>query len=481
MRVSRYSILAGLGAALLVPAAQAGAGAVTFLTRAPADPAAIGVAVDQSQLQGVLSSGDLADLVAAGRQLFGTKFTSADGAGRPLATQAQIPTHFKHRREQMFQRASGPDSNACSSCHNNPDWGGAGDFVANAFTSGGTESADFDTVDAQFSNERNTNHMFGSGLEELLAREMTTELQGERDAGVEKARQTGQAVSVALSSKGVDFGTMTISPGGLIDAGGVEGVDPDLIVRPFSQKGVFTSLRSFTVTVLNAHHGMQAEERFGPAMTGEADFDGDGVSHEITTGQVSALVAFQATLPAPVPVAFDNPDWQAMAGKGAAVFQNAGCASCHMAALPLHNLKFSDPSPFDVAGTLTARDVPAPAIYDLGQLDWVKSLPRDANGDVLVPLFGDLKRHVIADEQVAHYGDELMGQGFVARDSFITAELWGVADTAPYGHRGDLTTLDAAILAHGGEGRAAREAYMALGQAERDDLITYLKTLRMPQ
>jgi CxxC motif-containing protein (DUF1111 family) len=98
-----------------------------------------------------------------------------------------------------------------------------------------------------------------------------------------------------------------------------------------------------------------------------------------------------------------------------------------------------------------------------------------------VPLFGDLKRHVIADEQVAHYGDELMGQGFVARDSFITAELWGVADTAPYGHRGDLTTLDAAILAHGGEGRAAREAYMALGQAERDDLITYLKTLRMPQ
>ena len=457
------------------------ADAITFIDHAPWDAARMPVEVDQSQLQGILPKQELDRLIKAGRELFGTKFTTADGVGRPLATQAQIPTHFKHPRQQVFQRASGPDSNACSSCHNNPDWGGAGDFTGNAFTSGGTESADFDTVDAQFSNERNTNHMFGSGLEELLAREMTADLQTERENAVKQARDTGKPVTISLTTKTINYGSLTANPDGTLDTSKVDGIDPDLVVRPFSQKGVFTSLRSFTVTVLNAHLGMQADERFGARMTGEADFDGDGVTHEITDGQVSALVAFQATLAPPMPTPFDNPEWNAMADKGKALFTQIGCAECHHPYLPLKSLKFSDPSPYDTAGTLSARDVAEPAVYDLAMLDWAKKLPRDKDGNYLVPLFGDLKRHVIADAQHNHYGDELMGQSFVPRDIFMTAELWGVADTAPYGHRGDLTELSQAILAHGGEGTKARDAYAALSKEEQNDLITYLMTLRMPK
>jgi cytochrome c peroxidase len=457
------------------------AGAVTFLDRSPADPAVIDVEVDQSQLQGVLSPEDLELLIEAGRRLFAAKFTSADGAGRPLATQATIPTHFKQAREVAFQRASGPDANACTSCHNTPLAGGAGDFTANAFTSEGTESADFDNVDPQFSNERGTNHMFGSGLIELLAREMTNDLHALRAGALAEARETGATVALALESKGVDFGEIIIAPNGQIDVSRVEGVDDDLVLRPFSQKGVITSLRLFTVNALNAHHGIQGDERFGAAMTGEADFDGDGLSNELSPGAVSALVAWQASLAPPLREPFERSDWQAAADRGERLFSQVGCAACHLSALPLNSLIFADPGMYDTAGTLSFADVEAPAIYDLMLLDWAKSLPRDENDAILVPLFGDLKRHVIADDEYSHFSNELLGQSFVPRTVFMTAELWGVADTAPYGHRGDLTTLAEVTLAHGGEARASRDAFEALDPDAQDDLITFLMTLRMPR
>lgn len=454
---------------------------VTFITRAPSDEAAITVEVDQNQLLGALEKKDLTNLIEAGRQLFDTKFTTSDGVGRPLATQATIPTHFKHPRNVVFQRTSGPESNSCTSCHNDPIAGGAGDFTANAFTSEGTESADFDTVDPQFSNERGTNHMFGAGLIELLAREMSYDLHDQRKQALNDARTSGAPVTIELSSKDVNFGVLTVAKNGEIDVSKLEGIDPDLTIRPFSQKGVIPSLRMFTLNALNAHHGIQADERFGPMMTQMTDFDGDGHTQEFSTGQVSALVAYQATLPAPRVTPFENEAWQASAKTGQSLFEQTGCTSCHMPSLPLNSLKFADPGPFDTAGTLSQKDVAAPVIYDFALLDWAKQLPKNETGQILVPLFGDLKRHVIADAQHPHFSNELMGQGFVPSDTFLTGELWGIADTAPYGHRGDLTQLTEVILAHGGEASASRENFEQLSTTQRGDLITYLKTLRVPQ
>lgn len=454
---------------------------VTPIKRAPFDARAINVDVDQRQLAGLLAPDDLMSLVEAGRVLFDAKFTTADGAGRPLATQAAIPTLFKHAREVHFQRASGPDANSCTSCHNDPIDGGAGDFTANVFTSEGTESADFDNVDPQFSNERGTNHLFGSGLLELLAREMTADLHNLRTAGLRDAQAEGRQVKVDLISKGVSFGSLLVAPDGTMDISGVEGIDADLIVRPFSQKGVTPSLRMFTLNALNAHFGMQADERFSLRMTGMADFDGDGMEAEFAPGLVSAMVAYQATLDVPETVTFDNPDWQAAADRGAALFADTGCAACHVPALPLRSLKFADPGPYDTAGTLSSRDVAEPAVYDLALLDWAENLERNEAGEVMVPLFGDLKRHQISDGSRPHFGNELLSQGFVPRDSFMTSELWGVADTPPFGHRGDVTTLFDVIALHGGEGTASADAFSALQEDEQNDLVTFLMTLRTPQ
>ncbi|ASJ74392.1 di-heme oxidoredictase family protein [Granulosicoccus antarcticus] len=425
---------------------------------------------------GRLDRDKLMELISAGDHLFNARFTSLDGVGRPMATQAIVPTKRKRAPRSGFSRTAGLDANACASCHNVPVSGGAGDFSANVFVSEGFQHADFDTVDPQFSNERNTNHLFGAGLVELLAREMSRDLQAIRTQALMEARSTGKPLSVVLNSKGIHFGTLSVMPDGRVDPEGIEGVDHDLVIRPFTHKGVMTSLRQFTINALNQHHGMQAVERFGPRWTGENDHDEDGVENEIGIGDVSALVAWQASLAPPFPTQPDDIDWQAAASAGQKHFTEAGCVDCHKLYLPLESLDFADPGPLDAAGTLRTGEG-SDAIYDLQLLDWASQLERDENGDVMVPLFGDLKRHVIADQQLSALGNELLSQRFVERNVFMTSELWGVASTAPYGHRGDMTTLSEVIHAHGGAARTSRDAWQAMSNRQQSELIAWLKTL----
>ncbi len=417
------------------------------------------------------------DLIARGRVLFKAKFTTEDGAGRPKATQAIVPTKRKSGVNPAFTRTSGPDSNSCAGCHNDPIVGGSGDFVTDVFVSEGFESAQFDNTDPSFSSERHTIALTGSGLIELLAREMTADLQAIRADAVARARAGGADVRADLVTKGVRFGAITAHADGVVDLDSVEGIDADLILRPFSRKGVFTSLRQFTINALNIHHGMEAMERYGVRWTGSHDFDESGVPDAVTEGDVSALVAFQATLPPPT-VKTDLPaDWRVAASEGAKRFNELGCASCHIPALPLKSLVFTDPAPYDMAGTLREGEVAKPIVIDLSQQPFAKQLAKNDKGEWLVPLFGDLKRHLIVDSEVDALGNELQAQRFVERDVFQTARLWGVGSTAPYGHRGDFRMLDEIIAAHGGEGRFARDAYLALDKKERDTVIAFLRSL----
>ena len=469
------AVLAGavvLSAALLAPSA-AHAGEPAWSEHA------VKRHINAASIAGLLSAEALKDLAQAGRDLFEARFTVLDGAGRPMATQAIVPTAARRPAEHAFQRLSGPDANACSSCHNEPTVGGAGGFIVNAFVSEGFESAQFDTLDPQFSNERGTVGLYGAGLLELLAREVTADLKAERHDALKAARKNGKPVKAHLSSKGIAFGFLTALPDGSADLSALDGVDADLVVRPFTQKGVMTSLRQFTVNALNQHHGMEAGERFGARWTGTADFDGDGHPDELGQGDVSALVAFQAMLAPPVAAVPDDPAWASAAERGHQVFADLGCEACHVPALPLKSLVFEDPGPLDMAGTLRRGDVAEPSRYDLGLLAWAKTLPRNDKGEVMVPLFGDLKRHRIADTRTADLGNETLAQRFVERDVFMTSELWGLADTAPYGHRGDMTTLDEVIRAHGAEAEKAGRAYGALSEADRSALIAWLKTLRV--
>ncbi len=427
---------------------------------------------------GAASEEDLASIRNYGERLFTARFTREEGAGRPKATQAIIPTKRKRVSEFTFSRTAGLDAAACAGCHNEPKLGGAGDFTANVFVSEGFVNADFDSLDPQFSNERNANHLFGAGLIELLAREMTTDLHSIRAQALKEARNTKQPVKAELLTKGVSYGFITAQPDGVVDLSALQGIDTDLIIRPFSQKGVFASLRQFTVNAMNQHHGMQALERFGSRWTGEDDFDEDGIKNELSPADIAALVAWQASLPPPIQKQPADLKWQQAASAGEKLFQKIQCAHCHIPALPLNSLTFTDPGLWDTAGTVRqGENAQSKISYNFASQTWAKDLKKNEKGEYLIPLFGDLKRHVIADEQVASLGNELLSQRFVERDQFMTSELWGIASTAPYGHRGDQLTLNEIIRAHGGEGRAARDAYIALTDVERSSLIAYLKTL----
>ena len=125
------------------------------------------------------------EIIEHGQFLFEVSFNELDGLGRP---ETSGTTKSRPRREapQNFNRISGPDANACVACHNLPRLGGGGDNSNNVF--GLASDIDFATLEGSvgseddsssvldITNERNTVGMFGAGLVELLAREITNDL-----------------------------------------------------------------------------------------------------------------------------------------------------------------------------------------------------------------------------------------------------------------------------------------------------------------
>src|ERR1700734_1533747 len=93
-----------------------------------------------------------------------------------------------------------------------------------------------------------------------------------------------------------------------------------------------------------------------------------------------------------------------------------------MQTLPLNSLVFTDPAPYDMAGTLRSAEVKAPIHIDLGALPFAKTLQKNDKGEWLIPLYSDLKRHLVVDETVNALGNELQAQRFVERDAYMALD-----------------------------------------------------------
>ena len=411
---------------------------------------------------------------ALGQQTFATNFNACDGAGRPATTGTGAARTADPVLGPRNTRVSAPEANSCAGCHNQPQSGGAGDFVANVFVlAQAADPVSRIILNLDFSNtwlERNTLGMFGSGAIEMLGREMTTDLQGEQQGAISNAKSSGTNVTVNLLTKGVSFGALTAHPDGSVDTSAVVGVDPDLVIKPFGRKGAFRSVRDFTVTAMNQHHGMQAVERFGT----DTDPDGDGVTNELLIGDITAVTIFQAALPAPI-VTNQGFDPHA-AAHGADLFDKVGCTGCHLPSLALTSTRFCDPDPQNPPNTF--NDASQSYCFDLSQTG--------IHGNT-VAAFTDLKRHVICDSAKPHYCNEpaspvqASDSNFpIAMDQFLTAKLWDTGNSGPWGHRGDLDTIYAAITAHGGEATTSESQYEALSNSDQLAVVSFLKTLQMP-
>jgi len=435
--------------------------------------------VDQADL--VSGAVDFDQMFNFGQQLFVAKFNKLDGLGRPEATGASDPTH-REPGQPDFVRTSSPDSVSCAACHNDPRAGAGGDFVANVFVL--AQNDDPVTFDVRNADERNTLGMMGSGLIEALGREMTAELLAIRTNALQMAATTGNPVTVSLDTKGVNFGKLTAQPDGTVDTSQVVGVDADLIIKPFSQKGVVRSVREFTLNAMNHHHGMEGVERFGRGhkdsqgnLINTDDFDGDGVPDELTVGDVTAVTVFQVAENTPAQVMPPEPERQAAVLRGEKEFDSAGCASCHTDSLVLNDPVFCEPYALNPPNTLS--DQSQKVCFDLTKEGPGPRPVKETNGGVVVRAYTDLKRHVICDSQNPHYCNETLVQSGVPTDQFLTRKLWDVGNSAPYGHRGDLGTITEAIVAHGGEATASRDAFDALPQSEQADIVEFLKSLQV--
>jgi cytochrome c peroxidase len=379
---------------------------------------------------------------------------------------------MRPRREfpDNFNRSSGPDSNSCSGCHNLPRIGGGGDNVANVFVL--AQLNDFtEDISPSTADERNTLGMWGSGAIEMLAREMTADLQALRRQALQQAAATGQPVTLPLVTKGISFGQVTAKPDGSTDDSGIGGVDKDLIIKPFHQKGVVISVRQFTVNAYNHHHGMQASERFGDGV----DFDQDGVKDELTRGDITAATLFQVAMEVPGQVIPHNPVIEQAIKAGEQTFTKIGCASCHVPALTLTEPHYSEPNPYNPAGNLRVQDVAQPFSFDLTRQGPLPRPERTADGKAIIRAYTDLKRHAMGPL----CNNEKLVQNGVPTDQFITKKLWGFYSEPPFLHNGRCTTVTEAIQAHGGEAQAAHDAWAALPQTQKDELFQFLKSLQV--
>src|SRR5215468_3180929 len=150
--------------------------------------------------------------IRRGRQLFQRKFTRSQGQGPNFGDGAgNINT-------DLGIGAGLADS--CAACHGRPR-GGAG--------SGGDVATRPDSRDAP--------HLFGLGIKEMLADEITSDLRTIRGQAVSEARSSGLPVTKPLISKGISFGSITALADGALDTSRVQGVSSDLRVRPFFHQG----------------------------------------------------------------------------------------------------------------------------------------------------------------------------------------------------------------------------------------------------
>lgn len=468
------------------------------------------VAIERHLQDGEEFQISIRDLIEFGRKLFLANWTVQDGGGRPMSKGTGDPVSDSNAPllfPRNFNRISSPEANSCAGCHNVPFVGGGGDFVANVFVMGQRfDAVTFDPSDPvptrgdvdelgrpvtlqSVANSRNTLGMFGSGFIEMLARQITADLQTIRDS-------VAPGGSKALISKGISFGTLARSADGSWDVSKVDGLPavslattgpkdpPSLIIRPFHQAGRVISLREFTNNAFNHHHGMQSTERFGIG----TDPDGDGVVNELTRADITANVIFQATLPVPGREMPADLETQKAVNLGEDRFNAFGCAGCHVPRLPLDKQGwiFTEPNPYNPDGNLKVGQAPTLKIDLTADELPAPRLKPDRDGIVWVPAFTDLKLHDICagpddpnieplDMQAKPGSDAF----FAGNRKFITRKLWGTANEPPFFHHGQYTTLRESVLAHAGEALKAKQAFDAASKYEQDSLIEFLKTLRV--
>ena len=411
--------------------------------------------------------------IRRGRQLFQRKFSMAQGLG---------PRHRDGAGDMNVELALGAGvGDSCASCHGRPrgSAGFGGDVVTRP-------------------DSRDAPHLFGLGLKEMLADEITADLRSIEAAAKAQARKVRGSVTRTLTSKGINYGSITVASDGSVDTSGVRGVDPDLRVRPFFSHGGTISIREFVVGALNNEMGMQAFDpelraagagttittaggmvldgskdviEFLPVSSATDDADFDGRVNEVPESIVDFLEFYLLNYFKPATY-----EQTAETERGLKSFRKVGCATCHVPELTVDRDR-------RVADVETVFD-PSRAIYNnlfstatplFRTVDDGSGLPA-----MKVPNYGSfLVRNLYSDFKRHDLGPNFHERNYsgTMQTEFITTPLWGVGSTGPYGHDGRSINLREVILRHGGESQASRDAFSRLPRAKQDAILEFLNSL----
>jgi Di-haem oxidoreductase, putative peroxidase len=411
--------------------------------------------------------------IRRGRQIFQRKFTRAQGQG---------PNNSDGTGDINTIGGIGAGlSDSCAGCHGRPR-GTAG--------AGGDVATRPDSRDAP--------HLFGLGLKEMLADEITTDLRAIRAQAIAAAQAKHQPVTKQLISKTINYGSIAANPDGTVDISKVSGVNADLRVRPFFAEGSTISMREFLVGAFRNEMGIEAADpdlliassggkvttpsgmvldgsldkiEAPPVSDPGADPDGDRVTNELPVSLIDHMEFY--LLHYFKPGVYKQTE---QTDNGRKMFAKIGCASCHIPNLQInHDRRIADVNTvYDpVHGNFNNLFAMASAFFD--SVDDGSGFPAlkkpKLQSFLVTDIYTDFKRHDV-------------GPGFYERNydgtitkQFLTRPLWGVGSTSPYGHDGRSINLDEVILRHGGEAQGSRDAYARLDGEDQAAIDAFLNSL----
>jgi len=391
-----------------------------------------------------MSSQRITLLVAIGSLLAATAFGQRPAtAGGPLngLTPAQLAA-FNAGLEEFGEEEDvldglGPVFNerSCAACHSVPAVGGGSERTVTRF--GKMTNGLFDPM-TQFGGSLIQDHAIGpddvAGLHQFVAetvpaaativtRRRTTPLFG---LGLVDAVPDADFIALAAKQAARGDGTAgrvsivadVVHGGTAVGKFGWKAQVPNLM--QFSADAYFNEMgiTSPLFASENCPNGNCAELAFNPAPA--LNDDGAGVI---------AFNDFMTMLAPPQPAqGRDN-------RQGEKLFGTLGCASCHVATLTTGRSEVA------ALNRKTFHPYSDFLLHDMGSL-----------GDGIV-------------------------QGAATGREHRTAPLWGLRAVTRYLHDGRAATLEQAILAHDGQGKASRDRFSALDSRERSRLLAFLNSL----
>jgi hypothetical protein len=400
--------------------------------------------------------------IRRGRQLFQRKFQLVRGQG-PLTNDGVGDV------ESVRILGAGL-ADSCAACHGRPR--GAAGFGGDVVTR---------------PDSRDAPHLFGLGLKEMLADEITATLRAIRSDASATAKERGRAVTRPLVANGINFGRITAGPDGSVDTSEVRGIDPDLRVRPFFAHGGTMSIREFIVGALNAEMGLQiADPDLLAARAGGRVTTPSGMVLDGATDAIEAPPAGPGELD-PAVVDFlefyllnyfkaGHGEETSATESGRRLMVNIGCTNCHVPDLTItRDRRVADvETVFDpVRGHFNRLFATAQGrfntVQDVANLPPLKVAQQGTF--VVRDIYTDFKRHDLGSSFHEREYDTTL------RREFLTTPLWGVGSSAPYGHDGRSINLTEVILRHGGKAQAERDAFAALSSSRQQDVIAFLNSL----